>query len=113
MTNRTPKLYLKDIVDSIDSIMAYTKGISFEKFAKDKMKIDAVVRNFEIIGEATKHIPIKIRNAHTDIPWKEMAGMRDKIIHEYFGVDLEIVWKTIKSRLPKLKKTLLAIVNSL
>jgi len=113
MTTRTPKLYLNDIVDSMRSIINYTKNLSFERFSGDKKTIDAVVRNFEIIGEATKHIPSKIKNQHPDIPWKEMAGMRDKIIHEYFGVDLDIVWKTIKTRLPKLKSTLSDIYQSL
>lgn len=75
-------------------------------FQKNSLVEDAVVRNFEIIGEASKHIPEEIKSQYPDIPWKEMAGMRDKIIHEYFGIDLEIVWKTVNIRLPQLRPLL-------
>lgn len=83
-------------LESISKIEGYTKDLPFEKFSKDRMVIDAVTRNFEIIGEASKNIPDGLKLLHNDVPWKEMAGMRDKVIHEYFGVDLEIVWRTIK-----------------
>lgn len=103
MKKRNYKLYLKDIVDAIAKIENYIKGLSFEEFSENSMVVDAVVRNFEIIGEASKNIPEDLKSQTPDIPWKEMAGMRDKVIHEYFGVDLEIVWKTAKDRLPQLK----------
>lgn len=103
MTDRNYNLYLKDILDAIEKIYEYTKNLSFEDFSKNSIVVDAVIRNFEIIGEAAKNVPEEIKLSHPDIPWKEMAGMRDKIIHEYFGVDLEIVWETIKSRLNILK----------
>jgi len=109
MTKRSHKLYIKDIFDAIDKIEGYTKDLSFEKFSENELVIDAVIRNFEIIGEASKHMPNSIRSEHKDVPWKEMSGMRDKVIHEYFGVDLDIVWKTVKERLPDLKKQLLRI----
>ncbi|MCD6081228.1 MAG: DUF86 domain-containing protein [Candidatus Omnitrophica bacterium] len=112
MTKRNFKLYLKDILDAIAKIEEYTKDLSYEKFAEDNMVIDAVIRNFEIIGEASKNIPEEIKTSYPDIPWKEMAGMRDKVIHEYFGIDLDIVWKTIKARLSSLKESLLKILNS-
>ena len=106
MMARRAKLYLTDILDAIKKIEAYTKGLSFKEFCKKKIAIDAVVRNFEIIGEAAKNIPASIKTGHKEIPWKEMAGMRNKIIHEYFGVDLEIIWKTIRQSLPTLKKSI-------
>ena len=77
--------------------------MSYEAFAKDRKTVDATVRNFEIIGEATKHIPERIRKEYPKVPWKDMAGMRDKLIHGYFGVKLDVVWKTIKERLPAVK----------
>lgn len=106
MRKRNYNLYLKDIVDSIEKIIEYTEKLSFKKFSDNELVIDAVVRNFEIIGEASKNIPSRIKSSYQNIPWKEMAGMRDKVIHEYFGVDLDIVWKTIKTRLPNLKISL-------
>lgn len=101
--NRNYKLYIKDILDSIQKIRGYTKGMSYKEFCDSKMVIDAVIRNFEIIGEASKNIRREIKALYKGIPWKEMAGMGDKVIHEYFGVDLDIVWKTIKDRLPELE----------
>ena len=105
MTKRNSALYLKDILGAVEKIEGYTKGVSFEEFCSNEMAQDAVIRNFEIIGEAAKQVPGQIKSLYKDVPWKEMAGMRDKVIHEYFGVDLDIVWKTIK-RLPDLKKLL-------
>jgi len=95
--------YVEDIVDAMNSIEEYTKGLTYDAFAKDKKTVDAVIRNFEIIGEATKYIPGKIRKEYPQVPWKDMAGMRDKLIHRYFGVKLDVVWKTIKERLPVVK----------
>ena len=111
MMVRASKLYIADILDSIRSIEAYVKGLSFKKFCSNKMVVDAVIRNFEIIGEASKNISVQIKSAHKEIPWKEMAGMRDKMTHEYFGVDLKIVWKTVKYSLPGLKKQLKLICH--
>lgn len=111
MTKRNSTLYIKDILDSIDKIGEYIKGLSFEDFIKNKMVIDAVVRNFEIIGEAAKNISSEVKTKYNKVPWKEMAGMRDKTIHEYFGVDLKIIWKTIKQSLPSLKKSIKIIAK--
>jgi len=112
MRKRDYKLYLKDILDAIVKIEKYTGTLSFEEFSNDELVVDGVVRNFEIIGEASKNIPSKVKSHYPDIPWKEMAGMRDKMIHEYFGVDLEIVWKTVKIRLPQLKPVLQDMYDS-
>jgi len=84
---RDYRLYINDILEAIEKIKKYTKGLSFEKFSQNEMTIDAVVRNFGIIGEAVKHIPLKIKKKYPNVPWREMAGMRDKLIHEYFGVN--------------------------
>ena len=106
MAKKEDKLYLNDIWEAILKIEKYTKGLSYEEFLNNMMVIDAVVRNLEIIGEATKNLSKEIKSQYPEIPWKEMAGIRDKLIHEYFGIDLDIVWKTIKYRLPELKKYL-------
>lgn len=94
------QVYLEDIIDAIDSIEEYTRGMTFSAFVEDRRTVDAVIRNFEIIGEATKHIPERIRRDYPKVPWKDMAGMRDKLIHGYFGVQVDVVWKTVKERLP-------------
>ena len=104
MSERPVKLYISDILESISKIKKYTRGMLFKEFANDEKSIDAVVRNIEIIGEATKHIPKSLRLKHVEVPWKEIIGTRSKVIHEYFGVDIEILWKTISEDIPALKK---------
>jgi uncharacterized protein with HEPN domain len=97
------QVYLEDILDAIDSIETYTKGLTYLDFVSDRKTVDAVIRNFEIIGEATKHVSSVMRREYPNVPWKDMAGMRDKLIHGYFGVQLEVIWKTVKERLPALR----------
>lgn len=101
---KDPKVFLKHILNSIVAVEEYTKGISEDEFYSNRQIIDAVVRNFEIIGEATKNLPANFRAAAIHIPWEKMAGMRNNLIHEYFGVDKQEVWNTAKEDLPALKK---------
>lgn len=101
---RNLDLYISDINEAIKKIEKYTKGMSFEKFIKDDKTIDAVMKNLENIGEAARNIPAEFKAKHSFIPWKEIIGMRNKITHEYFGVDVEILWEAIAKDIPQLKK---------
>ncbi len=101
---RNSNLRIADIKQAIRKILNYTKEIDEKFFETDEKTIDAVIRNLEIIGEAAKHIPIETRKRHPEIPWKEIIGMRNKVIHEYFGVDWEILWQTVSEDIPQLKK---------
>ena len=92
-----------DIMASIQEVEEFVEGMSIEEFVKDRKTINAVIRSLEVMGEAVKKLPSEIREQYPDIPWKHIAGMRDKLIHEYHGVDLEIVWTVIKEEIPLLK----------
>jgi len=94
--------YLRDIVEYADKATRFVHGLDFETFRMDEQKTLAVVRALEVIGEAARHIPKTLRDKYPDIPWKRVVGMRDKVIHDYFGVDLEVVWKTLQDDLPPL-----------
>lgn len=109
---RNSKLYLKDILAAIESIEVFTEDMDFESFKGDDKTVSAVIRKFEIIGEAAKNVPDTIKEQHSSIPWKEMAGMRDRLIHFYFGIDYDLVWKTIKNRLPIVKPLIAQILES-
>jgi len=103
---RNYKIYLKDILKSMESIEKFIENMTFEEFKGDDKTTSAVIRKFEIIGEATKKIPQEIRKKYPKIPWKEMAGMRDRLIHFYFGIDYKLVWETIKKILKELEREL-------
>lgn len=113
MSKREPVLYLQDILTSLSRIEEYTKNLSSEDLNNDWKTVDAVVRNLEIIGEAARNMPEEIIEKYPDIPWSNMVSMRNKVIHEYFGVDQEILWKTIQSDLPPLKQQIGKIIKSL
>ncbi len=95
--------YVKDILESVDNLTKFIGDMNYDAFAADSKTVYAVVRALEIIGEATKKIPASIQEKYPNIPWKEMAGMRDKLIHEYFGIILKVVWDTVKQDITPLK----------
>jgi uncharacterized protein with HEPN domain len=100
---KDPRIYLLHMRDAVDRVLRYTaRGRSV--FLVDVKTQDAVVRNLEIIGEAVKNLPESLKVNHPDIPWKQMAGMRDKVIHEYFGVNLQLVWEVVERELPGLRQ---------
>jgi len=106
MVERDYRDYLQDIIDAINDIGNFIEGMTFDDFKKDKKTVNAVIRSIEVIGEATKKIPDSVRDKNPPIPWKKMAGMRDKMIHEYFGIDLEILWKTATEDVPPIKSSI-------
>ena len=110
---KDPKIFIEHIIDSIKDIELYTKGQTVTKFSKAKMMQDAVIRKSEIIGEAVKNLPLSFRNKHPKIKWKNIAGMRDKLIHDYFGVNIKVVWRTVQEDIPKLKKSITDLNESL
>lgn len=99
---RTLLDYLEDMQASALEVLDFTRRMTFEEFLQDRKTINAVLRSLEVLGEAAKRIPQDVRARHSDIPWRDVAGMRDKLIHEYHGVDLEIVWKTVREDVPAL-----------
>lgn len=103
------KAYLKDVLDAISDIEVFIANINEAEFYKNKEKKYAVVRALEIIGEAAKNLSKEVRSKHKEIPWKDIAGMRDKLIHWYFGIKWELVWETVKNKIPELKNQLLRI----
>lgn len=105
--------YLNDIIESISDIREFTKGMTVEVFTKDRKTIKAVVRCIEIIGEAVNKIPQHIRGNYPEISWQEIVGMRNKIIHEYFGIDLDIVWQSIAEDLIPLEKNVKKMFHDL
>jgi len=100
---RDSEVYLQDILDAAAKILRYTEGMDAKRLASDTKTLDAVVRNLEVIGEAAKNLPEEMRSQPTAIDWKKIAGLRDILIHRYFGVDVDIIWDVIRNRLPLLE----------
>ena len=106
---RDERLYLTDIRDAVERILQYTSGGRDEFFA-DPMRQDAVIRNLEVMGEAVRKVSDETREAHPEVPWRQMAATRDRVIHGYFTVDLEIVWEIVETELPGLREALRRIL---
>lgn len=104
MRKKDPKIFLVHVLESIERIEEDIRGLSEEKFSRSATIQDAVVRRLEIIGEAVRNLPESFRKKHVDVPWRKIAGMRDVLIHEYFGVDMGLVWKIANKDVSKLKK---------
>jgi uncharacterized protein with HEPN domain len=95
--------YVEDVLKAMDDASTFVRGMNYDSFVKDRKTVYAVIRALEIIGEATKNIPTPVKARYPEIPWKDMAGMRDKVIHAYFGVDLKRVWSTVNVDIPAIK----------
>ncbi len=113
MPERDIKLYLNDILECIEALESYTGLINKEEFLKDRKTRDAVVRNLEVIGEAVKNIPDEIKRAYPQVNWKAASAMRDKLIHEYFGVSFPIVWETVRNDIPSFEAGIKEMLKAL
>ncbi|MBU3912674.1 MAG: DUF86 domain-containing protein [Nanoarchaeota archaeon] len=111
--NKDSAVFIKHILESIENIEEFMSGVSEKEFIKNKEKQSAVIRQIEIIGEAVKNLPKEFTDKHPTLPWRDIAGMRDKVIHNYFGVDLIVILKTIQEDIPNLKKKILKIKEEL
>jgi len=111
LNNREYTDYLDDIYNSINDIEDFIKDLSFNEFSKDKKTLNAVIRSLEIIGEASKKIPVEFKEKFPAIPWNKMSGMRNKLIHEYFGIDIEMLWIVITKDIQDLKSVFKKIIE--
>lgn len=102
MSRQSDSAILQDIKEAVDRVLSYTKGVEYRSFLEDPKTQDAVIRNIEILGEATKLLSDKTKGMHPEIPWKSIAGARDKLIHDYFGVNIDIVWEIASNDIPNL-----------
>ncbi len=112
MSKRSEKAYLLDIQEAIKRTTSYMSDQDYSSFARDYKTQDAVIRNLEIIGEATKSLSMETRLRYSDVPWKSMAGIRDKLIHDYFGVNIDIIWHVCVDELPKVAVFIEAILHN-
>jgi uncharacterized protein with HEPN domain len=105
------RLYLEDILESARSIQSYVGTLSYEELITDKMRLDAIIRNFEIIGEAARKIPQEVREQYPTVEWRKVSDFRNVLLHEYFEIDTEILWDIIKNKVPELERQITSIIN--
>lgn len=110
MSRRSPDLLLADIMERVERIERHVAGMDLKAFLKDEKTIDAVVRNLEVIGEAANRMPLAFRTEHAEVPWRRIVGLRNRVIHAYFEVDLELVWEIVCNELPTLKSQVRGVV---
>ena len=113
MPHRNRRVRIEDMVEAVERIQRYTAGMTFETFSEDQRTIDAVIRNVEVLGEAARHVDDDVAVQAPDVPWADVRGMRNVVMHEYFGVDLTTVWKTVADDLAPLRTALLALLARL
>lgn len=113
MKTRDYKMYIEGILSAINKIEGYITGLEYEEFIQKEMVVDAVIRNLEVIGEASKNVLENVRKQYPDVPWRRMTGLQNIVIHDYFGVDLSIVWRIITKNIPEAKPLIEGILNDL
>lgn len=111
MSKRDIRLFLEDIYSSCQKIQRYTENKTHDEVMNDELLIDGIIRNLEVIGEAVKNIPLNFRKKHPSIGWKKMAGLRDILIHQYFGIDYEVLWDIVKNKIPQLNEQIQKVLQ--
>jgi uncharacterized protein with HEPN domain len=112
MSNRQPKLLLEDILESAEKIITYTESLTYDEFIADSKTIDAVIRNFEIIGEAANRLPDELKDNNSEVDWHKLRGLRNRIVHGYFGINYKIIWSIIQEYLPELISRIQKLIDT-